>query len=289
MTFEVDQWLYTLSDLRPNEFGRLYVPQLVGPRDACYIMEIRDRVVNLGLLSSGPPAPQDLFVLATGEPAKRCSTKIGGIPYWRADRPWPVNASGVPIPFLAQFDLRESMDVVPDRPGDIILFFAFSDLRLGAAVRVQDRCEADLLIASHELPVHSSYPTYTGVRWRVDVFPNWLPRDGKSWSTCYLDDGSRVSNVFMAMQPCAVQIGNYPDFPPPREEIVQTNERIVCTMPSITLMPDKAYPFLNRTVPLTPAEAEAHSIVLTDVDDRTDGILYAVETVDGCLDLRFRL
>lgn len=283
--FNVNDWMYTLADLRPDKNGWFYVPVLVGPRDACYIIEMRQRVADL--MSFGSPVEQDLFVLAAGEPKQRLSTKVGGIPYWRADRPWPVNTSGDPIPFLAQFDLRESVDLVPNPPGDVILFFAFTDIRLGATVRVQDQCNADLLIAKHELPVRSDIPTYTGVRWRVEVYPDWAPADGDSWSGLYLDDGSYVFAAPLAMQPPAMQIGNHP-YVPPEGKVVGKDERIICTMPGVEPESGEAYPYLNRVAPLTPAEAQDHSIVLSKFDDTgaEGSILYAVETADGFVDIR---
>lgn len=74
---------------------------------------------NHGLRTSSG-ATVDAFVFAQGEPEKRHVSKVGGVPYWPADRPWPSNADGNPFWFLAQLNFSDSLDLLPDLPGHLL-------------------------------------------------------------------------------------------------------------------------------------------------------------------------
>ncbi len=71
-------------------------------------------------LRTSTGAPVDVFVFAQGEPDKRHITKVGGLPYWPADKPWPTNADGSPFWFLAQFNFSDSLDLLPELPGNLL-------------------------------------------------------------------------------------------------------------------------------------------------------------------------
>jgi len=68
--------------------------------------------------------PSDVFIWGLGEPVKREVTKVAGIPYWPANRPWPVSTEGRPMDFVAQINFSDSRDLVGDTPGDILLMFS---------------------------------------------------------------------------------------------------------------------------------------------------------------------
>jgi hypothetical protein len=73
-------------------------------------------------LREGKAFPADLFVFGKGESPGRETTKVGGIPYWPADRSWPTDDEGSPLLFLAQFNFADSQDLFPTRlPGDVLL------------------------------------------------------------------------------------------------------------------------------------------------------------------------
>lgn len=235
----------------------------------------------------GEAAEADLFILAVDEPNRRLATKIGGLPYWRSDRPWPVTNSGVPIPFLAQFDLSPSRDLIGDVEWDVILIFSGVDVRRGAVVEFQNRCEPNLLVTAMEVPVPRTIPCYACERWRTKVFPHWEPLDGDSWSSVNFADGNRVDDVYLAMEPLAMQIGRHP-FIPSGVKVTDSDEWILCSFPSIAPRSDRPYPFLNRKAPLTPCEAESASLILSEVDDDSGfGVFYVVVTSDRSLSLRF--
>ena len=66
--------------------------------------------------------PTDVFVWGQGEPKDRTVTKVGGLPCWGAETPWPER-NGVPRVFLAQFSFRDSLDLVGSLPGDLLVLF----------------------------------------------------------------------------------------------------------------------------------------------------------------------
>lgn len=66
--------------------------------------------------------PCDLFVWGTGTPPDRRLTRVGGVPWLPKRIPWPV-IDGVVLSFLCQFDFRDSLDLVGELPGDLLLVF----------------------------------------------------------------------------------------------------------------------------------------------------------------------
>jgi len=83
----------------------------------------------------GREVPTDVFVFWPGEPQSRAITKIGGLPYWPACRPWPHTTEGDTLGFIAQVSFSESSDIVGPLPGDLLLIFGriemfIEDIRL---------------------------------------------------------------------------------------------------------------------------------------------------------------
>lgn len=79
--------------------------------------------------------PTDVFVFWPGETESRAATKIGGLPYWPACRPWPHTGDGHILGFIAQVSFVDSIDIVAPLPGDLLLVFGriemfIDDLRL---------------------------------------------------------------------------------------------------------------------------------------------------------------
>lgn len=91
---------------------------ITSPYDVFSVEELRD----VHGLREGKAFPADLFVFGKGESPCREATKVGGIPYWPADRPWPTDDEGAPLFFLAQFNFADSRDLFPTPlPGDVLL------------------------------------------------------------------------------------------------------------------------------------------------------------------------
>jgi Domain of unknown function (DUF1963) len=91
---------------------------ITSPYDVFSVEELRD----VHDLRAGKAFPTDLFVFGKGESPRREATKVGGIPYWPADRPWPTYDEGSPLSFLAQFNFADSRDLFrTPLPGDVLL------------------------------------------------------------------------------------------------------------------------------------------------------------------------
>lgn len=268
----------------PIDRRQTSVPPLVGPHDAWFrqrtLEELREHV-DFGMAFNA-----DYFILASSETSDRSVTRIGGVPYWPKSRDWPISDSGAPIPFLAQFDLFRSRAVNKSMPARMLLIFAHTDVRQGMAVKLQDYCDPHHLIREQEMPVCCCGPNYSCHRWSTEVFPQWQPRDGRSWSTYTQDDGSRIHDIYFAMQPFGIQIGEHP-FIPPGAAIVEHNERVLCSIASVLPRADASYPFIDRVAPLTLHEAEMASIVLHETNgEESVGTIYAVMLEDGSVVLR---
>jgi hypothetical protein len=98
-----------------------------GPAIAAYAHQIRAAARAAGI-DTGPAVPTDLCLWNWGDSDRRDVTKIGGVPYWPANKTWPhVKATGQPLTFVAQFCFADSTDILPTLPGDILSVFAIGD------------------------------------------------------------------------------------------------------------------------------------------------------------------
>ena len=98
-------------DVRPSG------EHVTSPLDLYSMEALRDRYD----LRKGRAVPTDVFVFGKGEAPRRDGTKVGGLPYWPIDRPWPTNEAGISYHFLAQFNFADSRDLLAGLPGDVLL------------------------------------------------------------------------------------------------------------------------------------------------------------------------
>jgi hypothetical protein len=98
-----------------------------GAADSPYDAHLTERLRDLHGVRRGKPVPTDVFIWGKGEASRRDGTKVGGLPYWPADRPWPTDDDGIPDLFFAQFNFADSRDLFPDLPGDVLVMFAEED------------------------------------------------------------------------------------------------------------------------------------------------------------------
>jgi hypothetical protein len=91
--------------------------QITSPHDLFSVETLRDLLT----LRGGTAAQTDVFVFGRGEAPRRDCTKVGGLPYWPADRSWPRNDKGAPYRFLAQFNFADSEDLLAELPGQVLL------------------------------------------------------------------------------------------------------------------------------------------------------------------------
>jgi hypothetical protein len=95
---------------------------IVSPYDLAVVTQLRAELVSAVPVGEG--VPTDIFVWAKGEPRRREVTKIGGLPYWPAGKPWPEMRDGAPMHFVGQFCFADSLDIVGALPGGVLTIFA---------------------------------------------------------------------------------------------------------------------------------------------------------------------
>ncbi len=118
LSFDPREWQDHVGLFLPNHYGAWYTRDVIGPRDACWVLRAREMVREY--VSFGSPVPADVFVLALGDAPSRDCTKIGGLPLWPHGHEGPRSMTGQPLPFLAQFCFRESLDIVDSLPEDML-------------------------------------------------------------------------------------------------------------------------------------------------------------------------
>lgn len=74
--------------------------------------------------------PTDVFLFSQGKPPRRDLTQVGGLPYRPAGERWPVDPDGRPLRFFAQIRFRESRDLVPEVPADMLLLFCSQEVEV---------------------------------------------------------------------------------------------------------------------------------------------------------------
>ena len=97
----------------PQELGNIS-----SPSDVVAWEVLRERFD----LSDRDAVPCDLFVWGKGAPPDPRLTRVGGTPWLPKSVPWPI-IDGVVCSFLCQFNFCDSVDLVGDVPGDLLLTF----------------------------------------------------------------------------------------------------------------------------------------------------------------------
>jgi len=234
---------------------------VIGPRDACWITRIRELMRPHGAF--GLSTPIDLFLLSVGESPDRTHTKIGGLPFWPRERDWPKSITGEPLPFLAQFCFRDSLDIVDSVPEDILLLFGNPDLPSSIVARWESSTSRSRLVDCSDMPDNRIVPCFYGTRWRTESFPEAAHPD-----PVLLADGTAVLDTGLVSELLGLQIGPGPYFPRWSGRPGKA-ERVVCAMSSVFPIPDRPYPFINRPQPLTTQEAEHLAVPLTAIKDKS--------------------
>ena len=211
---------------------------VTSPHDLFSVESLRD----VHGLRTGRPVPADVFVFGRGEAPRREGTKVGGLPYWPEDRPWPVNVlRGEPCLFLAQFNFADSRDLFPDLPGDVLLLFLADTERspwepgamrfecVPPGLRPVARCDKSL-IALRAGPfygvIHRSadYPEAANKAHRLKLPGGWnMP----------ILNGTKIGGV-----PHFIQSGD------------DSRGKFLCQLGSIQAAPDVPYPWVNQAEPL---------------------------------------
>jgi hypothetical protein len=246
--FQPHEWSDRIGVLLPDEHGSWSMRDVIGPRDACLAIHIRETVREH--VSFGPAVPADVFLLAVGEAPTRDCTKIGGLPYWPCNRVWPQSRAGEPLPFLAQFCLHDSLDIVGSVPEDMLLLFGDKNNPSTIVAKWQSLSCGSKLLTRKEMPVKPVTPCFYGTRWRTENYPNATYSD-----PVRLPDGNTVSELWFVCQLLGMQIGTHPYFPKWDTPPIIT-ERVVCSLSAVFPIPNLDWPFMNRALPLTAEEVD---------------------------------
>jgi hypothetical protein len=118
--FHVEQWFDVFSVDKVDDF--LHGPTITGPGEVAIVEQIKRRAIIKRQLF-GTPIPIDLCVCNWGESPRRETTHVGGLPYRPAIAPWPKDAAGDALTFVAQFSFCVSKDLRNPLPGDVLLIF----------------------------------------------------------------------------------------------------------------------------------------------------------------------
>jgi hypothetical protein len=267
--------------------AHLALLSVLGPDDACRLNEMRQLVRPY--VDFGAPEPVDVFLMSLGYPEASGYTQIGGLPCYGRDRKWPTSDdSKEHLPFLAQFALHESIDLVKSAAdGDMLLIFGHADGRSGYKVEWEDSKRVSL-VREDDIPV-SQFGTlcYYGSPWRTDSFPHATVNDEAHWSSIRLANGIEIRDLPFLCCLLAVQIGGFP-YVPAHDDVVNDSERVLCSICSLSPTPDRPYPFLNHPSPMDNRQARDATLILgPDLDSDSFGVLYVVDA-SGTVQVRRR-
>jgi hypothetical protein len=255
----------------PGEF-------VTSPYDLFAIETVRDQYG----MRTGRAIPTDVFVLGKGEAPRRDGTKFGGLPYWPADRPWPMDTDGYPCRFLAQFNFADSHDLFPSLPGEVLLIFTCHDdwpLMIPLAVHFEWLPLGLEPIASIS-PELLDFPqaVFYGAIHRTADYPD---ADSAGKLPRYETDRLRI--IY------GLKIGGWP-YPIQDYYDDATCEKLLCQISVLGCTTGVPYPWVNQRAGVTSSSTDASDWMewKSDAYDLSDGgILLVFLEEDGLLSCNF--
>jgi hypothetical protein len=194
------------------------------------------------LLYLGEAFATDIFVFGKGEPQDPSCSKVGGRPFWPADREWPTTRHGSPCHFLAQFNFADSIDIIgDDLPGTVLLLLTDSDedwlwAEDGLSFHWVSAGIAPATNLKVPSAIGSSGPFYGAIHRTAD-YPD-------AEDAAYRLDVSQNYNLPILN---GTKIGGLPHFIQGGEE---TSDCFLCQLGSIQAAPYAPYPWVNQRDPL---------------------------------------
>ena len=286
-SFDPIDW-FKQSGLEPDvldlyhEFHGTY-----GPLDAYACVKVREWLRDYAYFGEGVPA--DAFILSVGGSDDRARTKIGGLPFWNRNRAWPTDSKGQPIPFLAQFNFSESLDLFPDADGNVLVVFSHTDPSLGCVAHWEPLSTGNALISSDEIPIANEVHEFTGTRWRTDNFPEWKLKDESiSCNSVTLANGIWIRSLYTLFEILGMQIGTGGFLSAgPASVPIQDGEEVICSISGLAVAAKRPYRFLNRPEAFSKNAANELFFSLSDIQDCDGfGVLFVLRGPNG--DLRCR-
>jgi len=196
-------------------------------------------------LRTGKAVPTDVFVFAQGEPKKRHVTKIGGLPYWPKNKPWPKSDAGDPYWFLAQINFSDSLDLLPKLPGNLLTILTEDEESWLNDDLETMHCSWHSVDEDEELITPRQFPKFRhdydyfdcyGVIHRTFDYPSAAKKASK------LDVGQSYNLAVLN----AVKIGGVPGFIQGKEKIPGT---FLAQIASIQPAAEVSFPWINRQKP----------------------------------------
>jgi len=243
---------------------------VTGPADIALLEQAREEA--FAHLPDIERSPTDIFVWNRGEPARREVTKISGLPYREAGKPWPRAESGTPMNFVAQFCFADSRDITPTLPGDILLIFA-------EGIELRYRDEVSYYPALGKQYGDATDPVFEWVS--LGHFPLTtqaeIPKTGWQITPCYgtlyrtwdypTIDGFAYPHIAEHIPPSveATKIGGICPWIQGEEDIPGA---FLCALGSVFPGVDEPFPFLNVPETISYDEQQnSHMLMIADVGE----------------------
>jgi hypothetical protein len=216
------------------------VHQVTSPAHAAKLLQLRHHVLggdrpDLGL-------PVDIVVFCLGEPERRETTKVGGLPFRARAKNWPKR-KGTLLTFFGQICFSDSSDIVGELPGEVLLIFGDPENALGRHARFHcewvslDEGENELVGAADVPPLrdgsHAIVPSY-GQLWRTYDYPTSAALFSNLRGHLAVSEATKIGGTPFLVQG---------DEPPP-------DDTYLGVIASVQPEPDVAYPWINVPDPI---------------------------------------
>lgn len=191
-----------------------------------HLWEVETARDEVGRERMGEPLPVHLFLWSVLPPLRPYLTRLGGVPWRPAARPWPTNRRGKPCIFVAQFCFADSRHLVAPRlPGDVLLvFFADWDSWTGADIVLEwSDCTIEHPMAPRAVPPQElTVPQLSGVVCEFAEYPHGRDR---------VDEVLRHRFPYLVAVTQATKIGRASFFIQADRRLA--GEELLCTLSSV--------------------------------------------------------
>ncbi|REJ81244.1 MAG: DUF1963 domain-containing protein [Planctomycetota bacterium] len=271
--FILEDWLPQFLPLEVH--GHYSAEVITSPCELCNNEHLRHGMRDQ--FDWGDPVPTDVFVMSKGEPKDRHVTKIGGLPYRDAEIDWPHTPSGRSMALLAQFNFTDSIDIVGDLPGDLLLIFGDDADGIVEPLRCEwQNVGIDNLVRDLPGDCMRIAPCF-GSRCRTESFPDAIHLDQRRKYPQY--SGKDVWQPFLLPEYQATQIGRAPFFAQTHRD--EAPALPLCTVSTVYPSPHRPFPWVNVEEPICPPGKWPRHEDLLEIGD--GGSIYVFIQDDGTL------
>lgn len=201
---------------------------------------------------SAEGVPCDIFLWRQAKSDRRDGTRIGGLPYRPSGQAWP-DFEGEPFAFIGQIDFSLSKDLVPEIPGDILLYFMLESTWSNVHIEWQKKT-AEPMAASEEchLP-NQQILECEGHRFRTFDYPNLISEIGDP-SIC-IANATKIGGI-VPLSEFRSWSGDFEELEDEYEaEYIQQKQKHIATLSSIVCDCNFDWPFIDSRPKLSVSEA----------------------------------